>query len=191
MQLLCERIKRDGRVLPGDILKVDSFLNQQIDAVLITACAHELHRLFVGENVTKILTVEASGIALAFAAAQVFGVPMVFAKKSRSANRSPEVYSAEVASYTHGSVNRISVSKQYLSACDRVLIVDDFLALGNAMNGLISLCEQAGAHICGAGVAIEKKYQGGGDFLRGRGFRVEALASVLSMTDDALVLAED
>lgn len=187
MKALEEKIRREGQVLPGDILKVGNFLNQQMDTDFIVEMGKEIARLFAGCGVTKILTVEASGIAIAFAAAAQMHVPMVFAKKHASANMSGGVYSAEVASYTHGKVNQIVVSADYLSASDCVLLVDDFLAVGNALRGLKSLCEQAGASVAGAAIAIEKQYQGGGDALRAEGLRVESLAMVRALYDDGRI----
>ena len=186
MKLLEERILRDGRVLPGGILKVDNFLNHQIDTALLYEMAKEFYRLFGGEGVNKILTIEASGIAIAAMTGYVFGCPMVFAKKSRTRNISEHVWSAEVASFTHGNKNTVLVSKNYLRPADRVLIVDDFLATGAALIGLRALCEQAGATVVGAGIAIEKVFQGGGDALRETGLRVESLARIAGMSDEGL-----
>ena len=186
MKLLQERILSDGKVLPGGVLKVDNFLNHQIDTALLYEMAKEFYRLFGGEGVNKILTIEASGIAIAAVTGCVFGCPMVFAKKSRTKNISEHVWAAEVESFTHGNTNTVLVSKEYLGAQDRVLIVDDFLATGAALVGLKSLCEQAGATVVGAGIAIEKLFQGGGDALRAGGMRVESLARIASMSDDGL-----
>ena len=190
MKLLEKRILSDGRVLPGGILKVDSFLNHQIDTGLLYEMARELYRLFGGEGVTKILTIEASGIAIAAMTGYVFSCPMVFAKKSKTKNLSGDVYAAEVESFTHGNTNTVLVSKAYLQPGDRVLIVDDFLATGAALIGLKSLCEQAGAEVVGAGIAIEKVFQGGGDALRAAGLRVESLAKIASMSDDGLTFCQ-
>ena len=187
MKLLEDRILSDGKVLSGGILKVDNFLNHQIDTALLYEMAQELHRLFGDEGVTKVLTIEASGIAIAAVTGYVFGCPLVFAKKSKTKNISDNVYSAQVESFTHGNTNTVLVSKDYLSSGDRVLIVDDFLATGAALVGLKSLCEQAGATVVGAGIAIEKVFQGGGDALRAQGLRVESLARIASMSDDSLV----
>ena len=186
MKLLEERILKDGIVRPDGILKVDSFLNHQIDPQLLYAMAEEFHRLYEGCGVNKILTVEASGIAIAAVTGYVFGCPLVFAKKGKTKNISDDVWKAEVESFTHGGVNTILVSKEYLSAKDRVLIVDDFLATGAALFGLRDLCRQAGAEIAGAGIAIEKAFQGGGDCLRAEGMRVESLARISSMTDTGI-----
>lgn len=186
MKLLEERILSDGKVLPGGILKVDNFLNHQIDTRLLHAMAEEFYRLFGGEGVTKVLTIEASGIAIAAMTGYVFGCPMVFAKKSKTKNISDHVWSTEVASFTHGNTNTVLVSKEYLLPGDRVLIVDDFLATGAALIGLKNLCEQAGATVVGAGIAIEKVFQGGGDALREQGLRVESMAKIAEMTDSSL-----
>ncbi len=186
MKLLEDRILSDGKVLPGGVLKVDNFLNHQIDTALLYEMAKEFHRLFGGEGVNKILTIEASGIAIAAVTGVVFGCPMVFAKKSRTKNISDRVWTAEVESFTHGNKNTVLVSKEYLHPGDRVLIVDDFLATGAALIGLKALCEQAGATVVGAGIAIEKQFQGGGDALRARGLRVESLARIAEMSDDSL-----
>lgn len=190
MKLLEERILRDGKCLPGDVLKVDSFLNHQIDVKLLCELGKELERLFHGEGVTKIVTVEASGIAVACMAAQYFGVPVVFAKKSKTSNLSNDVYAAEVASYTHGVVNTVMISKQYLHAEDRVLIIDDFLAKGQALLGLSDIIRQAGATVVGAGIVIEKVYQGGGELLRRQGIRVESLARIASL-EGGITFCED
>ena len=187
MKLLEDRILSDGRVLPGGILKVDNFLNHQIDTSLLYEMAKEFYRLFGGEGVNKILTIEASGIAIAAVTGVVFGCPMVFAKKSKTKNISDNVWSAEVVSFTHGNTSTVLVSKDYLHAGDRVLIVDDFLATGAALVGLKSLCEQAGAEVVGAGIAIEKRFQGGGDELRAAGMRIESLARIVEMSDDSLL----
>lgn len=183
MKLLEERIIREGKVYAGDVLKVDGFLNHQMDPALFRAMGEEWRRLFPGE-VTKILTIEASGIGLACVAGEVFGCPVLFAKKSRTRNIAGSVYTAQVESYTHGGVYTILCAKEYLLPTDRVLILDDFLANGNALLGLLSLCEQAGATVVGAGVAVEKAYQPGGERVRAQGLRVESLARIASMTPD-------
>lgn len=187
MELLEQRILRDGKVKPGGILKVDSFLNHQLDPMLMHEMAKELHRLFDGQGVNKILTIEASGIALAIMTGLEFGCPVVFAKKSKSRNISDSVYSVEVESFTHGNTNTVIVSKEYLKPSDRILITDDFLATGAALVGLRALADQAGASVVGAGIAIEKAFQGGGDRMRAEGMRVESLAKIASMSDDGLV----
>ena len=186
MKLLEQRILADGKVLPGGILKVDSFLNHQIDPQLLYEMAQELKRLYAGENINKILTIEASGIAIASMMGLVFGCPLVFAKKSKSKNISDDLYSVEVESFTHGNTNTVVVSKEYLSAGDRVLIVDDFLATGAALVGLKALVEKAGSTVVGAGIAVEKVFQGGGDSLRAQGMRVESLARIAAMDDYGL-----
>ncbi len=183
MKLLEDRIRKDGRILPGNVLKVDSFLNHQIDVPFLCELGKEFYRLFSDCGITKLLTIEASGIGLACITAQYFGVPVVFAKKSRSSNVSDEAFTSTVESYTHGNTNHIIVSKQYLNPDDNVLIVDDFLATGNALYGLISICKQSGAAIAGCGIAIEKQYQGGGDAIR-KQYRVESLARIASMSTE-------
>jgi len=185
-QPLCRRILEDGDVLPGGVLKVDSFLNHQIDVDLLNDLGREFARRFAGEAITKILTVEASGIGIACIAAQHFGVPVVFAKKHQTKNLSNDVYSVDVESFTHGRVYQIKVSKKFIAPGDRVLIIDDFLAMGNALIGLRALVEQAGAAAVGAGIVIEKGFQPGGKKLRESGLRVESLAIVESM-DDGIV----
>jgi len=184
MKLLEERIRKDGKIKPGGVLKVDGFLNHQIDPELLYQMALELRSLYENDNVTKVLTVEASGIALASLVAYLFSCPFVFAKKSKSRNISDDVYSAEVESFTHGNTNTVIVSKEYLNPEDRVLIVDDFLATGAALIGLREIVQQAGATLVGAGISIEKVFQGGGNRLRADGMRIESLARVASMTDD-------
>ena len=186
MELREQRILTDGKVLPGGILKVDGFLNHQIDPQLLYEMALEFKRLYDGTGINKILTIEASGIAMAAMTGYVFSCPLVFAKKSKSKNISNDVYSVEVASFTHGNTNTVVVSKEYLSAKDRVLIVDDFLATGAALVGLKALVEQAGGVVVGAGIAVEKVFQGGGDMLRSQGLRVESLAKIASMDDHGL-----
>lgn len=184
MKLLEERILRDGVIKPGGVLKVDSFLNHQIDPELIYEMALELKRLFKDEGVTKIFTIEASGIALAIMAAYVFKCPMVFAKKSKSSNISNDVYSVDIESFTHGNTNTVVVSKEYINKGDRILIIDDFLATGAALAGLKALAEQAGAEVVGAGIAVEKVFQGGGELLRSQGMRIESLAKISRMDDN-------
>ena len=181
MRELEERIRRDGVVEDGDVLKVDGFLNHQMDVELFAAMGREWARLFAGEGVNKILTIEASGIGMACIAAQQFGVPVVFAKKSRTKNIAGDVYRVEVPSFTHGTVNDVIVSKRFLGPDDRLLLIDDFLANGAALEGLIDLAHQAGADVVGAGIAVEKAFQPGGERIRARGVRVESLARVKSM----------
>ena len=183
MKLLQERIKKDGVVRDGGVLKVDSFLNHQMDVGLFREMALEWKRLFEGCGVNKILTIEASGIGMACIAAQEFGCPVVFAKKSKTKNIAGEVYKTRVESFTHGTIYDVIVSKQYLTGDDRVLIIDDFLANGAALDGLIDLIEQSGATLVGAGIAIEKAFQPGGERIRARGVRVESLARVERMSE--------
>lgn len=186
MELLKSKILEYGKVLPNNILKVDSFLNHQVDINLLTEMGKEFAKLFADCNITKVLTIEASGIIIGGLTAQALGVPMLFAKKSQTKNLSTSVYSAKIMSYTHGKVYDIFVSKEYLNEKDRVLIIDDFLANGEALRGLMSLVEQAGAKMCGCGIAIEKGFQGGGDMMRMQGIRVESLAIIDEMTDNSL-----
>ena len=184
MNFLEERILKDGVVKPGNVLKVDSFLNHQMDVELIDEVGREFHRRFADKPITKILTIEASGIAIAYAAARCFGVPLVFAKKSKSVNIDGEMYTAEVESFTHKNKNNVIVSKKFLSPEDRVLIVDDFLANGCALKGLISITEMSGAKVEGIGIVIEKGFQDGGKIIRDLGYRLESLAIVESMDAD-------
>lgn len=186
MRLLEERILRDGKVRPGGILKVDGFLNHQMDIELFSALAWEWHAAYKNDNVNKILTIEASGIGLACIAAQEFGCPVLFAKKSKTKNIDGSVYTTRVKSYTHGNIYDVIVAKEYLLSTDRVLIIDDFLANGAALEGLCDLVHQAGATLVGAGIAVEKAFQPGGQRLRAQGLRIESLARVASMSDDSL-----
>lgn len=181
MNCLEERILKDGVVKPGNVLKVDSFLNHQMDVALMDKMGEEFHRRFADVKITKILTIEASGIAIACAAARYFGVPVVFAKKSKSVNIDGEMYVAEVESFTHKCKNQVIVSRKFLSGDDRVLIIDDFLANGCALQGLIAICDQAGASVEGIGIAVEKGFQIGGTVIRNLGYRLESLAIVESM----------
>ena len=186
MKALEQRILQDGKVLPGGILKVDGFLNHRIDPQLCYEMAQELKRLYGDAGVNKVLTIEASGIAMACMTGYVFGCPLVFAKKSKTKNIPGDVWCEEIESFTHGNRNSVVVSKEYLGPGDRVLIVDDFLATGAALVGLKALVEQAGGTVVGAGIAIEKVFQGGGDALRAQGMRVESLARIARMTDDSI-----
>ena len=181
MELLKQRILKDGHVKAGNVLKVDNFLNHQMDVALFAEIGKEFKRRFDGCSVTKILTIEASGIGIACLTAEQFGVPVVFAKKSQSKNIDGEVYTTRVESFTHGRVYDIIVSKKFLSPEDRVLLIDDFLAKGSALNGLCQLVEDSGATLVGAGIVIEKGFQEGGELIRGRGVRVESLAIVDAM----------
>ena len=181
MNFLEERILRDGVVKAGAVLKVDSFLNHQMDIELLEQIGQEFYRRFAHKKITKVLTIESSGIAIAYPVAKAFGVPMVFAKKAQSVNLDGELYVAEVESYTHKKVNKIIVSKKYLSADDHVLIIDDFLANGCALQGLIAIAEAAGAKVEGLGIVIEKGYQQGGAIIRSTGLQLESLAIVDGM----------
>lgn len=182
MKLLEDRILKDGKILPGEVLKVDSFLNHQIDVALLSECGKEWYSLFKNDGVTKILTIEASGIGIACVTAQYFEVPVVYAKKSRGAAVSAEFFSTKVVSLTHGHTYNVLVNKKYISKDDKILVIDDFLANGSALKSLISIAEAGGAKVVGAGVAIEKVFQGGGDEIRKRGFRIESLARVASIS---------
>ncbi len=184
LRLLEERIRKDGVVKGNDILKVDSFLNHQIDPSLVDEMGKEFFRLFGDENVDKILTIEASGIAVAVMTAKHFGKPLVFAKKSRTANLSDEVWTAKAFSFTHKTENVVMVSKQYLRKGERVLLIDDFLANGCALRALRDIVLQAGAIPVGAGIVIEKAFQPGGDGLRKEGLRVESLARISAMSEE-------
>lgn len=181
MRLLEDRIRRDGIVREGNVLKVDSFINHQMDIPLFREMAKEWKRLFAGKPINKVLTIEASGIGIAIIAGLHFGVPVVFAKKSRSSNIADDVYHTVIHSYTHNNDNNVIVSREYLGPEDHLLIIDDFLANGCAMEGLIDLAHQAGATVEGLGIAVEKGFQKGGDKLRQEGYRVESLAIIESM----------
>ncbi len=187
MKLLEDRIRRDGKIKAGGILKVDSFLNHQMDIGLFEQMADEFYRLFEGCGVTKILTIEASGIGIACITAQKFNCPVIFAKKTKTKNIDGAVYTAQVESFTHGRVYDIIVSKEFLKAGDRVLIIDDFLANGAALSGLVQIVKDAGATAVGAGIAIEKTFQPGGERLRASGLRIESLARIKSMSDDGAI----
>lgn len=184
MDLLKEKIANEGQVYAGNILKVDCFLNHQIDCNFLAEVGKEFHRLFEEEGVNKILTIEASGIAIGAMVAQEFGCPLVFAKKNKTKNIAGDVYSTEVESFTHSTTYSVIVSKKFLKPGDKVLIVDDFLAIGNALKGLIDLVKQSGAELAGCGTVIEKGYQHGGDKLREQGIKVESLAIIESMNDE-------
>jgi xanthine phosphoribosyltransferase len=181
MNFLEERILKDGLVKEGNVLKVDSFLNHQMDFELIDEIGKEFHRRFSDKKITKILTIEASGIAIAYAAARCFKVPMVFAKKAKSINIDGDMYTAEVESFTHKNRNQVIVSKRFLNADDHILIIDDFLANGCALQGLISITEAAGAVVEGIGIVIEKGFQFGGRSIRNLGYHLESLAIVESI----------
>ncbi len=187
MKALEEKILKEGTVLPGNILKVGNFLNHRLDIAFLCEMGNEIARLFEGCGVNKILTIETSGIAIAMGAAIPMGVPVVFAKKNKSQNVSGEVYCADVISFTHGNTSKVIVEKQFLKPTDKVLIVDDFLANGEALKGLIGICKNAGVEVVGAAIAIEKGFQKGGAEIRAMGIRVESLAIVDSMTDTDIV----
>ena len=181
MNFLEERILKDGIVKEGNVLKVDSFLNHQMDIALLDQIGEEFYRRFSGKKITKVLTIEASGIAIAYPVARCFGVPLVFAKKAKSINIDGDMYKAEVESFTHKNKNQVIVSKKFLSSDDHILIVDDFLANGCALQGLISISEAAGATVEGIGIAIEKGFQFGGRSIRNLGYQLESLAIVDAM----------
>ena len=181
MNFLQEKILKDGIVREGDVLKVDSFLNHQMDVEVIDNIGKAFYERFKDKNVTRIITIESSGIALGFAAARYFNIPFVFAKKSKSVNIDGDVYVAEVESFTHKCVNNVIIAKNFIKPNDRVLIIDDFLANGCALQGLIKIVEQAGAEVVGIGIAIEKGFQKGGEIIRGKGYDLCSLAIVDTM----------
>lgn len=181
MKILEERIIKDGNIKPGNVLKVDSFLNHQMDTKLFNQMGEEFKRLFAGQEINKILTIEASGIGIACIVAQHFDVPVVFAKKTQSINIDGEVYSTKIESFTHKKSYDVIVSKKFLNSEDKILIIDDFLANGCAVSGLIDMVEAAGAKVVGVGIAIEKAFQPGGDLIRNKGVHLESLAIIESM----------
>ncbi|MEG7531377.1 MAG: xanthine phosphoribosyltransferase, partial [Hungatella sp.] len=183
MQLLKDRIQKDGKIKAGNVLKVDSFLNHQMDIKLFAEIGKEFKRRFADVEVNKILTIEASGIGIACVAAQYFDVPVVFAKKNKTKNIAGDVYTSQVESYTHGKVYDIIVAKEFLGQGDKVLLIDDFLANGKALEGLAALVRASGAKLVGAGIVIEKGFQVGGENLRGQGIRLESLAIIESMDE--------
>ena len=183
MQILKDRIRKDGVIKSGDVLKVDRFLNHQMDVELFAEIGKELKRRFSDCEINKILTIEASGIGIACIVAQSFGCPVVFAKKNKTKNIAGEVYTSKVESFTHGRVYDIFVSKEFLGPDDKVLLIDDFLANGKALEGLIDLVNESGAELVGAGIVIEKGFQRGGDAIRSKGVRLESLAIVDSMDE--------
>ena len=187
MKLMEDRILKEGRVLPGDILKVDSFLNHQLDVAFLAEAGKIFYEYFDGRGVNKILTVEASGVALACLTAQYFRIPVLFAKKAKSSNLDNDLYKSVARSYTYDTDNTLIVSKRYLTDRDKVLIIDDFLATGSAVDGLLDLCAQAGAEVAGIGIGVEKGFQGGGDALRSRGYDVLSLAIIDEMSPDGIV----
>lgn len=186
MQLLQERIRKEGKVLPGNIIKIDGFLNHQVDIVLMQEIAREFKRLFPDERINKILTVEASGIALAAITALEFGVPMVFAKKAKSDNIEGGLYQSDIFSYTYKKTVKLLMSRQWLTSDDTVLIVDDFLANGEALRGLLEIVTQSGATLAGVGVAVEKGFQPGGERLRTQGYNVHSLAIIEEATEQGI-----
>ena len=183
MELLKDRIRKDGKIKEGNVLKVDSFLNHQMDVKLFHEIGKEFKRRFEGEEINKILTIEASGIGIACVVAEVFDVPVVFAKKTQTKNIAGDVYTTKVESFTHGRVYDIIVAKEFLGKDDKVLVIDDFLANGKALEGLTQLIEDSGAELVGAGIVIEKGFQVGGDAIRSRGIHLESLAIVESMDE--------
>ena len=193
MQMLKDRIRKDGVIKSGDVLKVDRFLNHQMDVELFTEIGKELKRRFSDCKINKILTIEASGIGIACIVAQSFGCPVVFAKKNKTKNIAGEVYTSKVESFTHGRVYDIIVSKEFLGPDDKVLLIDDFLANGKALEGLIDLVNESGAELVGAGIVIEKGFQRGGDAIRSKGVRLESLAIVESMDEKTgeIIFRED
>lgn len=190
MKLLEDRIIKDGQIFPGNILKVDSFLNHRIDVTLLNKMGEEIKRLYDDCGVNKILTIEASGIGIACVTAQFFDCPVLFAKKTKTKNIAADVYKTVVSSFTHGVDYEVIVSKSFLGEGDRVLIVDDFLAEGNALLGLIDLCEQAGAEVAGCAIAIEKGFQNGARRVMEKGVRVESLAIVESMDENGVTFTQ-
>ena len=186
MKLLEQRIIKDGVIVNGDVLKVSSFLNHQMDVAFLNKLAEEFYNTFKDCGVNKILTIEASGIGIACLTAQFFNAPMVFAKKSKTVNINDGVYTTKVASFTHGVTYDVMVSKEFLNEGDRVLIIDDFLAKGEAANGLIDLVNQSGATVSGIGIVIEKAFQDGGQALRNKGYNVKSLAKIKSMSKNGI-----
>lgn len=187
MELLKKRILEDGKVIGSDVVKVDMFLNHQIDVELLCEIGKEFRRIFASEKINKILTIEASGIGIACIAAQYFSVPVVFAKKGANRNVGDNIYKADVFSFTKGVTTTIGISKDYISENDHILIIDDFMANGKAVHGLINIINQAGATVEGIGIVIEKGFQPGGDALRSLGYRVESLAVIKSIDDGKVI----
>lgn len=190
MKDLKDTIIKQAEVLPGDILKVDSFLNHQIDVELISKCGKEWFEKFKNEGITQILTIESSGIAIATLTAQYFGVPVVYAKKTRSATYGNDFYSTKVVSYTHSQSYEVVVSKKFITPNDKILLIDDFLANGSALKGLITIAEAGGAKVVGAGVVIEKEYENGGKDIRDLGYRIEALAKIKCIENGKIIFSE-
>ncbi len=190
MKSLEQKIIKEGKIFPGHIVKVGSFLNHQLDVNFLMEMGKEIAELYKDSSITKIITVEASGIAMAVCAASIMGVPVVFGKKASAKNLSGDVYLAEIYSFTHKKSNTVAISKEFLSSSDKVLIVDDFLANGEAIRGLIDIAKQANAKVVGCAIAIEKGFQGGGDKLRSEGVRVESLAIIDEMSDTSIKFRE-
>jgi xanthine phosphoribosyltransferase len=190
MQLLKDRIVRDGVCIGAEIIKVDSFLNHQIDVTLLDQIGEAFYERFKRQNITKILTIEASGIAVACMTARYFRAPVVFAKKTEPSTMTQGFYSAEIRSFTKNKISHVIISKEYLNRDDQILIIDDFLAHGEALGGLINLTEQAGATVCGAGIVIEKAFQGGGLKFRKKGLRIESLAIINSIKNGVIYFAD-
>ena len=190
MKRMEEMILKEGKILPGGVLKVGSFLNQQVDTTFMKEIGEEIADMYKDDGVTKILTIESSGIPIAISAGFAMGVPVVYAKKNKSSNVSGDVYTTPVKSFTHGDTNNVVVAKEFINPEERILIVDDFLAHGSALTGLISIVEEAGASLAGCVAAIEKGFQMGGDKLRAKGYRVDSLAIVEEMTDDGITFRE-
>ena len=184
MKALETKILTEGKVYPGNVLKVGSFLNHQIDVSFMSEIGEEFHRLFQDDKITKVLTIETSGIPIACFTAVCFGVPVLFAKKNQTKNLSDDCYCTQITSFTHGNTYQARVEKQFLNQEDHVLIIDDFLANGCALEGLLDILDQAGASCAGCGIVIEKAFQDGGKRLREKGIRVESLARITSMKDD-------
>lgn len=191
MQELNEKIKQFGTVLPGNVLKVDAFLNHQVDPELMLHVGQEFARRFAGEGITKIWTVESSGIAPAVMTGLAMKLPVIFARKHKSLTLNNNMYVADVYSYTKKTINRISISKKYVAPDDKVLMIDDFLANGQAVEGMLEIADQAGIQVAGAGIVIEKSFQPGGQELRDRGVRVESLARIKSLADNQIEFEED
>ncbi len=187
MEILKKRIVEQGKTIGSDVVKVDMFLNHQIDVELLNEIGKEFRRRFPSDKITKILTIEASGIGIACIAAQYFGVPVVFAKKGANRNVGDNIYKADVFSFTKGTTTTIGVSKDYISADDRILVIDDFMANGKAVHGLLNVINQAGASVEGIGIVIEKGFQPGGDALRSLGYKVESLAIIKSIDDGKII----
>lgn len=191
MQELNDKIRQFGTVLPGNVLKVDAFLNHQVDPELMWHVGQEFARRFAAEGITKIWTVESSGIAPAVMTGLAMKVPVIFARKHKSLTLNSNMYVADVYSYTKKTTNRISISKKYVAADDKILMIDDFLANGQAVEGMLEIADQAGVQVAGAGIVIEKSFQPGGRELRDRGVRVESLARIKSLANNQIEFAED